>query len=377
MSGKINKAAGEKDSVKISKLGEELGVDPREIAAAAKDMAMDNAKVPASWVSSGQADRLRAKFGGNKDLKAQLERKRRFLESGKLEVVEKPPEVETKPVKLSPEAYESDRRSTFGVIQTPGGVRVDIAPPKGLHAKPAVSGITRPAPLETSVPDTTHATVSDSSAIAAQPPKKFIGIEVAPPVRRGPAENDPRFGVVQAAPETEKTAPTAPNMELWGKLNDGRAPVELHTPREAIETLQPIEEFEAEIPEPVQETHAPVAKAPPHSRVEEAPAPSSQSGRGEKVESVLLPPKIHEVPVKMQPKHKAFGAKHKVKHKHSKHLADSKSRSDNAQHESKARAPKEQHHRAAPLHVEKKHSERKPKQADGLLKRFAKKWLGK
>ena len=250
-----------------------------------------------------------------------------------------------------------------------------------MYAKPAASGITRPAPVANAESPVSHATVSDISAIAAAPAKKFIGIEVAPPVRREAAQTDSRFGVVQAAPEPEKPAPSAigaPNMDLWGMLNDGRAPVEMHAPQEAVETLQPIEE--PEIHEPVPVTPAPVAIAPAQIHAAEAPAPASQSGRNsgrnEKVEAVLLPPKIHEVPVKMQPKHKAFGAKHKVKHKHSKLLKESKPRRDDAQHAAKAHAKKEAQQRAA-AHAEKQHAERAPKPSGGLLKRLAKTFLGK
>ena len=78
----------------------------------------------------------------------------------------------------------------------------------------------------------------------------------------------------------------------------------------------------------------------------------------------------------MQPKHKAFGAKHKVKHKHSKLLKESKPHRDDAQHAAKAHAKKEAQQRAA-AHAEKQHAERAPKPSGGLLKRLAKTFLGK
>src|SRR5438105_1354170 len=122
--------------VKIAELGAELGVDPREIVKAAKEMAMDNAKVPASWVTAGQADRLRAKFGGQQELKDRLARQKQFHESalqptpvrgqgsGVRDQESGVRGQETAPAKINKKTYEKDRRAAFGVVTTPGGMPV-------------------------------------------------------------------------------------------------------------------------------------------------------------------------------------------------------------------------------------------------------------
>src|ERR1043165_6033365 len=120
------------EGIKIAELGKELNVDPRQIVAAAKDMAMENAKVPASWVTFGQAERLRAKFGGQKHLKAALEPKQRAKEES---ATPQPPEAPTpQPVKLGKKTFEGDRRKLFGVVATPGGVRLDRRENEKIHA---------------------------------------------------------------------------------------------------------------------------------------------------------------------------------------------------------------------------------------------------
>src|SRR6185295_11651045 len=105
--GTKNPATGTAGGVKISELGKELSVDPRAIVAAAQDAGMENAKVPASWVTHGQAERLRAKFGGQKHIKAALERRQRAKEES---LSPTPAEAEpAQPVKVGKKSYEADR----------------------------------------------------------------------------------------------------------------------------------------------------------------------------------------------------------------------------------------------------------------------------
>lgn len=391
MGDKKNTASQERDSIKISKLGEELGVDPRQIVAAAKEMNMENAKVPASWVTAGQADRLRAKFGGQRTLKEKLERKARYLESGVLDEKKEEAPKTAQPA-LSRQEYERNRRSIFGVVETPGGVRVESVPTKHspITAKPAVTGIAKPPAISESAPPTM---VTEP----LPPAGKFIGIEVLPPVRREPGQPDPRFGVVVPAPDQEKrTAPSSdavplPQADLWGKLNDGRPPVEMPVAAAAEDVpATPVVEAKVEIPQPVEPALVKVSE--PDAKIEVAPseqpspvadvkAESRESGRLEKQSLVDLPPKIHEVPVKMQPKHKAFGAKHKVKHKKHKLLEAAKEHSKKTEHKpahaaTHAHKPHKVEHHATHAVPHKKAEHHAPK-SEGLLKRIAKKFLGK
>jgi len=349
-----------------------MGVDAREIVAAAKEMSMENAKVPASWVTAGQADRLRARFGGHKELKAKLERRQQYRETGELaEEVQKATHAsKAHTPKLGKASYEHDRRGIFGVVETAGGVRVETPAPRGLHAKPAVTGITKPAP-QPATPDKPHNLAAELPA-----PKKFLGIQVNPPIRREPTQPDDRFGVVVPAPVSEKPAeekPAAqPPADLWGKLNDGRPPVEMPAPPavESVEEPEPEEKAELATPEPV-EVEEPVAAEKPAAIAEPPPAVEHHAPS----HAHHAPRKHEAVPVKMQPKHKAFGAKMKVKHKKHKELQEAtKSKAHHKPAHSESHAPKK--HEQTPAHQPKK-SERQTHKPEGLLKRLARTFLGK
>src|SRR5205823_14559948 len=109
----------------------------------------------------------------------------------------------SQPVKMGKKSFEGDRRSVFGVSETPGGVRIEHRAHEKSYAKPAVSGVSPARPATHEVPSS-----SQPSAHALPPPTKVIEIKVAPPVRRETVQNDPRFGVVVPATdsaETEKT----------------------------------------------------------------------------------------------------------------------------------------------------------------------------
>ncbi len=388
--GKTN-VSEERDSVKISKLGEELGVDPREIVAAAKEMTMENAKVPASWVTAGQADRLRAKFGGNKALKEKLERRQQFRETGTL-----PEDAASKPKthtpKLGKETFEHDRRKIFGVVETAGGVKVETSGPSGITAKPAVTGITKPA---------AHTAAETKHNLAAELPaaKKFIGIQVNPPIRREPGKPDERFGVVAAAPESEKPkmsdAPvTQPPADLWGKLNDGRAPIEMAAASSSLplptggesggaaadeaqeeiapEAVKEEPKIQTNVPDSVMESVAAPAAA------EEVEEEDEEENEIEAAQPTRAERKNDGVPVKLQPKHKAFGAKMKLKHKKHKKLQASGD-SHRAPAHGEAKAPKKAEPakpQAAAHPPKKKHPERVAPR-EGFLTRLRKKLLGK
>ncbi len=198
MGGK-NTASKSTGGVKIVELGNELRVDPRQIVAAAQEMAMENAKVPASWVTAGQADRLRAKFGGQGALKAKIERKLKFFERANetpTDAAKAEPAVKDHAPKLGKRTFERDRRAIFGVVSSAGGVRLEhetpvkVAEPSAKKdAAPTIPG-TPPALAESA------AAPVESNAVAAKDgggpsaardggaPTKFIQIQVAPPIRR-------------------------------------------------------------------------------------------------------------------------------------------------------------------------------------------------
>jgi hypothetical protein len=90
------------------------------------------------------------------------------------------------------------------------------------------------------------------------------------------------------------------------------------------------------------------------------------------------PPRIHEVPVKRAPAHKAFGAKRKLKHKHHKVIVAKKSEKK-PEKKTDAHAHKPQHAAEHPKKAESKAHEahgHKTKK-EGLLSRLARRLLGK
>jgi len=308
-----NKSNG---GIKISALGEELRVDPRQIVAAAKEAAMENAKVPASWVTAGQADRLRAKFGGHTELKAKIERKLRYMESA-LDTPSPAPKVETsiktQSVKLGKRTFESDRRSIFGVVARPGAVEIPTqkaADPAQASAPASVS-----APVETPT-EAAPAAEPSTLAVPLPAPKKFIQVTVAPPIRREPGSPDPRFGVIVPSPEIEKKeASTA----IWGNLNDGHAPVDFAKSNVPIDVPEAVEELKATAPvivveEAKKESPKPASpKAHVESvRVENPVAPAAVVPHAQSHDASTRK-RTMDVPVKWEPKNKAFGSK--VKHK--------------------------------------------------------------
>lgn len=375
----------ERGSVKIVKLGEELGVDPREIVAAAKEMTMENAKVPASWVTAGQADRLRAKFGGNKALKEKLERRQQYHDTGV--VPEEAAKPKTHTPKLGKETFERDRRKIFGVVETPGGVRVETSGPTGLSAKPAVTGITKPAAQMPS--ESKH-----NLAVELPPPKKFLGVQVNPPIRREPSQTDERFGVVAPAPESEKPksdAPAAqPPADLWGKLNDGRPPIEMpaaSAPGKEVEAEEPAVETTQEAAAPEQPKEAPKVEAKAPEPVAPTETVTAQDEEEEEEDEEEVAPVVHAphskhkhdvVPVKLQPKHKAFGAKMKLKHKKHKKFQAAESHRAPAHGEAKAhKKPEHAPAQHAHAHPPKKKPSERVKPREGLLAKLKRTFLGR
>ncbi|HLX59999.1 MAG TPA: hypothetical protein VKX17_01835 [Planctomycetota bacterium] len=438
MGNSKNMASAQKGGVKITELGTQLGVDPREIVAAAKEMAMENAKVPASWVTHGQAERLRAKFGGNKELKARLERIQRAKEESAQPAAPEP-EVKVHHVKLGKKTFEADRRSVFGVIETPGGVRLGAPASSRLEAgasshkpkteahaqepRPQGSGPLRstdePRP-QGSGPDATHAgtpaapeSPAPTSSAVNEPPKKFIGVQVAAPIRRAPEPADPRFGVVVPAPEVatrELKAPASvvPTSGLWDKLDDGRVQPEFMkekteqepakesakpVPQEAVADAAPIvERSSRSVPESREQTGASAEEMEREpgstarteqdlrSTDESAPAAATEAHE-EAVEYTPPPPKAEDVPLKWQPSHKAFGAKHKLKHKKHKLLKSAAS----TKHAEPKHKEKHEHKHTEPAHAHapKHHAEHKTHaahghgQSEGILKRLVRKLFKK
>jgi hypothetical protein len=386
MGGK-NTATKSNGGLKIVDLGNELRVDPRQIVAAAKEMAMENAKVPASWVSAGQADRLRAKFGGQGELKAKIERKLRHFESA-LETPTEVPKVESIVKSQSPKfgkrTFEADRRAIFGVVRTDA--------PEPLKSA-AVSKSAESAASALASSDTPAAVTESASTPPTLPTnKKFIGVTVAPPIRREPNSPDPRFGVIVPSPENEKKETGS---AIWSNLNDGHEPVDFSTP--GTDAKKSIEAPEAEeIEEAVEIFEEPNTKAPKHSsRKAHAETASVDMAPLTVVPHVNVQPALPEesmrkhnldVPVKWQPKNKAFGSKGKHKTKLLKkletrepeHTTSHKAKPEKAikretQHDAKRHSPSAE----AKAPEAKRQSERKPVQthekSEGVLKRLMRK----
>ena len=379
--GGTNTATKSNGGVKIVDLGNELRVDPRQIVAAAKEMAMENAKVPASWVSAGQADRLRAKFGGQGELKAKIERKLRHFESALETPIDAPkPDagVKTHSPKLGKRTFEVDRRAIFGVVrnEVPEPVKPAVNPSASAAAGAVSDSTLSAAPVSTSE--------TPSQPAALPPVKKFIGVQVAPPIRRELGTPDPRFGVTVPSPENEKKDTGS---AIWKNLNDGFAPVDFSTPgpdaKKAVE--EPVEEIVE--PRPKVTRHSgrtaavqpePVVAAPvaPPAHAPARPHATEESTRRHQM----------DVPVKWQPKNKAYGSKVKHKTKLLKKLetreaiptasakkSAEKSHAHDRQHEAKRHSTASE----AKAPESKRHSERNSAQprekSDGVLKRLIRK----
>lgn len=375
MGGK-NSATKSNGGVKIAELGNELRVDPRQIVAAAQEMAMENAKVPASWVTAGQADRLRAKFGGHLELKARIERKLRHFESAletPTDAVKADKAAKAHTPKANKKTFESDRRAIFGVVASSGGVRVERdeqAHKAKTHAPNSGSAVS-PAPQ----------TAAEATDKPAQTVTKFISIKVAPPIRREPGAADPRFGVSVPVPESEKKEGST---AIWQNLNDGRAPLEVAATG-TVEKETPAPEAAAE---PIEASHAEEKPAAQHSvqhAAQPAPEVSPAAAHSHSAHATHAPMKKREmeVPVKWEPKHKAFGAKAKLKAKiHKKLQSDDSGKHRVEKHKSHAKEQRkhdEPDAKHSPVHKSetssKPDSKRKPAHAqpEGVFSRLIRK----
>jgi hypothetical protein len=386
MASKNPAASTARTDIKIVELATELGVDPREVVAAAKDMAMENAKVPASWVTGGQADRLRARFGGNQDLKELAARRQRAAQivADNQPSAPEPPAPPPQPV-LGKKTYEKDRRNVFGVVATPAGVRVEPKP------------VEKPKPAQAAAAPAATEPAKHNLVVQLPEVKKFIGVQVPEPVRREPQAADPRFGVVAPAPVEERpavsTAPAQPVADLWGKLNDGRPTLDLtttapsapklpETPADEPATPEPLSDTElkeisgsAEVPAAEAAPAAAPAQAVPELRAEEELEDDDSAADDKEKVFAPPPPRIHEVPLKRAPAHKAFGAKRKLKHKHHKVIVETKAHKPEKKVEKHAHKP----HAAEPAKAAHKAHEphgHKTKK-EGLLSRLARRLLGK
>ena len=238
MSSKSEKVVVVPVGIRLHELAKETGLSSKVLVEKAIELGI-KVKSHASLLTPGQADRLRAKLGGGKKLKADLEESKTRLalkrktstkikgKGGTGEDAPAQPEISGEAVgaedlepKLSPEEID------LAVVTDPPEAEpltVDVGAPE-IEAKsdlqPA-SDVPAPAAPE---PQAASTDVPEQSSIPLNPtvvPVAVIDLppvpvvvrrlstpEVSPPVQRG-TRVDPRFGVVTPAPEPEKR-PVAP-----------------------------------------------------------------------------------------------------------------------------------------------------------------------
>ena len=266
MSSKAEKAVPAVPAgIQIHKLAKEIGIPSKELLEKAIALGIPKVKSHSSVLTHGQADRLRAKFGGVKKLKAELDenkaakaaasRKKGARSAGEDEdggdefvAVAEPEGVEEAPAEPVHEAPVEEEAPAV-VAEAPAPVVEELAPvetapepaapppPPAEKPKPSPFGVVTPAPPPAPVPvpaqaqavapnigRATTAPVAPPPAVKPEAPpaprRVLSGPEVAPPVQRV-FKPDPRFGVVVPAPEP---APAPPPSAAKAK---GKQPVQV------------------------------------------------------------------------------------------------------------------------------------------------------
>jgi translation initiation factor IF-2 len=270
MSSKTEKAAPVVPAgIRLHELAKEIGIPSKELLEKAIALGIPKIKSHSSILTHGQADRLRAKFGGVKKLKAELDENKAAkaaaskkkgktkaaeddgAEEAPVAVAEPPveevaePVVEEAPVEVveAPQAVVAEPPPPPVVEQEPEPV---APPPVVEKPKPSPFGVVTPAPavpaqVQPVAPTIGRATHAPAAQKAPEPPppvtskRVLTGPEVAPPVQRV-IKPDPRFGVVTPAPEPEKAPPPA---AAKGK---GKQPVQVEAQR--------VDDFKAQVSYP-------------------------------------------------------------------------------------------------------------------------------
>jgi translation initiation factor IF-2 len=243
MSSKTEKAAPP-TGIKVHELAKEMGVPSKALLEKANELGI-KVKSPSNVLTHGQADRLRAKLGGGKKLKAELEESKTRLLTAK----KKPG---GKSAKTAAGASTAEVQAEIEEAVSAGAAEeltpvVEALPPEvaapvpdavaeaAPAEAPAVEAPAEPAPVEAvaaaapapvaeipepempapaapadapAAPPAAEAPPSPT-APAAQPKRILAGREVAPPIQRAVTRTDPRFGVVVPAPPPEQK-PAAP-----------------------------------------------------------------------------------------------------------------------------------------------------------------------
>jgi translation initiation factor IF-2 len=229
---KTEKAATVPAGIKLHDLAKDIGVTSKVLLEKATELGI-KAKSYAAVLTAGQADRLRAKLGGAKKLKEDLEENKTRL------AAKKP--VKAKAGKGAPKA-EAEIEAEPGAEAEPAAIpalaetmpslteEAEAAPhPEPVaevaQESPAPEAVAEAAPLppppadakevEAPPPEPVVAAEkeSPSSSVVVGPPpakapRRILSVpEVAPPVQRPAPKLDARFGVVVPASEAEKQAP--------------------------------------------------------------------------------------------------------------------------------------------------------------------------
>ncbi|MFH0939268.1 MAG: translation initiation factor IF-2 [Planctomycetota bacterium] len=267
MSSKTEKTPVVPAGLKISELAKEMGLPSKELLAKALELGI-KVKSHASLLTPGQADRLQAKLGGGKKLKANLEENKARLSKHKTKGDEVSAHDEI--------AAQSDATTVVAealatdVDEVPASLveELESVSPQAplaevssiaVEAAPAESeklyGVVISAPP--SEPPQTESVIQATATATVKPPKKIsVGFEVAPPIQRSVSKADSRFGVVVPAPEVEKARVPA-------KPRHG-APVQ-------VESKSPVDNFKPQVSYPV---------VPTNLSDDEAPARTAHTRRG-------------------------------------------------------------------------------------------------
>ncbi|MBI3832695.1 MAG: translation initiation factor IF-2 [Planctomycetes bacterium] len=240
--------------IKVSDLAKEFGITSKVLIVKAAELNIV-VKSPSSFFTRGQADRLRAKFGGGAALREELEKK-------KTTIVKKPTGKKgtVAHIEHEPEAHEAPAAA----VEEPAAPEVFVeaeeepAPPAEEPApepeEPAPEPVAEPVVAEP-IQEVAAPQVQEPAAEAPaepQAPPRFIaaGPEIAPPVRRsagpaGPAgAHDTRFGVVISADEAKKIHGDLPT-------RGGKKPAAAAAPKGPVQVeAKAVDDFKAQVSYP-------------------------------------------------------------------------------------------------------------------------------
>jgi translation initiation factor IF-2 len=270
--------------IRLHELAKEIGIASKDLLEKAIALGIPKIKSHASILTHGQADRLRAKFGGVKKLKAELDENKAAKaaaskKKGKTKSAEEEGVDETATAVAEAEApvevvEEAPAPAPEPEVEAPAPVAEAFAPvvveePAAAEtqpeapppAAPAVAEKPKPSPFGVVVPAAVAAAQAQAAAQPAarapvapaapapaharkpevpQTKRVLSGPEVAPPVQRV-IKPDPRFGVVVPAP-AEPEKPATPPKPAAGAPGKGKQPVQVEAQR--------IDDFKAQVSYP-------------------------------------------------------------------------------------------------------------------------------